>query len=370
VADLSVGINIALGLAPMVECPSFDSNEDGAITIDDLLAGLNAILNGCPPTPTPSVSHTPTQTASPTPTPTETATGTPTATPTPNLPPVIPERAIYRGYPGNEIRLAINAADPEGEDVRCSAASLPDGATLDELSGVFSWTPRDDQLGPEYVAFTCSDEGEPPATADGMLVFKIQPPDVCAAPECEPETGCTIPLPPVTEPCCNVTPSERVAEPSADCPGGRVLFLGRNDVGFGRMQDCDRMRVINFAQTGAVVRFHIETRCIDASHPVIVRARMETPERMPVFDLGQSVIMSQRRDGFAERLYVTFPVTSPPPYFDLQDAESNLRVTVTDVDGVVATETLRLKLTFTPIPDLAESSPKPTPTASPTPVPE
>jgi hypothetical protein len=353
VDEILVGINIALGALPLSQCPGFDANGDGEVAVDDVLAAIRALLDGCPGTPTPTA--TVTRTATPTTSPTTTGTATPTPTPTINLPPVIAEHVVYRGFPGNLIRLPIDAVDPTGDILRYAAQALPAGAVLDETTGVFEWTPAEDQLGPFFVDFTCTDSGEPPQAAEGTLIFKISPPDVCAEPECDPAAGCHVPLPEVTQSCCSQEPAVRVPEPAAGCPQGRVLFLGRNNDGFGRVQNCDTLRVINFAQSGAVVRFHVETRCIDAAFPVIVRADMRTSKRVMINNLGQRVFLQERGDGWAERFFVTFPVAGPTPFFDLEGAEANLKVTVLDQNGVEVEENLRLRLTFTPIPDLPET---------------
>jgi len=354
--ELLSGVDIALGLVPFWRCPAFDGTGDGAITIDEIVIAVRAALNGCPATPTPSRTGTGPRTETPTATPTLTV----------NHPPGIPARAIYRAYPGYEISVVLGAVDAEGDTIRCAASGLPNGAALDAATGVFTWTPRDDQLGPYSVPFTCTDAGVPPLSANGVLLVKVSPPNRCGTPVCDPETGCGVPLPPVTESCCDSEPTVRVAEPDAGCPEGRVLFVGRNILGFGRMQDCDTLRILNFAQVGAIARFNVEARCLNATLPMIVHARMETEQRL-LFDLGQHIQLERRSDGFVERHFVTFAVGGPAPYFDLQDAEANLHVTITDADNTSVEQSLRLKLTFTPIPDLPESNPTRRPTTEPGP---
>jgi hypothetical protein len=49
VAELIRGVNIALGNAPAESCPAFDRNGDDAVAIDELVAAVNAALDGCPP---------------------------------------------------------------------------------------------------------------------------------------------------------------------------------------------------------------------------------------------------------------------------------------------------------------------------------
>jgi hypothetical protein len=48
VDELVTGVNIALGLIPVDACPAFDPSHDGAVTVDELLAAVNTALNGCP----------------------------------------------------------------------------------------------------------------------------------------------------------------------------------------------------------------------------------------------------------------------------------------------------------------------------------
>lgn len=48
VNELLVGVNIALGNLPIDRCTAFDANADGAVTIDELLAAVNNALGTCP----------------------------------------------------------------------------------------------------------------------------------------------------------------------------------------------------------------------------------------------------------------------------------------------------------------------------------
>jgi hypothetical protein len=48
VDELLTAVNIALGNAPVGQCPAFDVNGDGAVTVNEILAGVNNALNGCP----------------------------------------------------------------------------------------------------------------------------------------------------------------------------------------------------------------------------------------------------------------------------------------------------------------------------------
>jgi hypothetical protein len=101
ISDILSGVNIALGNVQLETCPAFDANGDQQVTIDELLTAINNALTGIPypvaspsttPRPSaPTVTPTPIRTATPTrtgaleltQTPTRTATRTPTRTPTP-----------------------------------------------------------------------------------------------------------------------------------------------------------------------------------------------------------------------------------------------------------------------------------------------
>lgn len=342
--ELLIGVNISLGRAPLATCDRFDRDTSGTVTVDELVDAVGFALAGCAPTPT----------ASP----------TPTATQGPNRPPQLPPPSVYPAYPGNPIRFAIAAIDPDGDAVRCTSQDLPAGAVLDEVSRVFTWTPGEDQLGPFYVPYACRDTADPPGSAAGQLVFQVTPLDACQIPACDPATGCESSAPPLTEPCCTGEP-ERVGLPAVGCPEGLRLSVGRNPLGFGRMQSCDLYKITNFAQSRAVARFNIETRCLNLNNRVTIHARMETKERPQVFNEEVRTFLTASPDGLTGVRAVAFEIGNRP-YFDMQDAEANLVVSVTDQDDVTVTESLRLRLTFTEIPDLPDPTRTATPTATPT----
>jgi Putative Ig domain len=352
VNELITGVNIALGSAGVDACPSFDRDSNGVITIDEILAAVNALLLGCPATPMPTATASATKTATPS------VTATPTATLTPNQPPMLSALSLYRTYPGYPIQLAIGASDPDGDALTYAADTLPDGAQLDPATGVFSWMPTAEQLGPFYVPFSVSDTGQRPQSVQGELVFKVSPADPCTIATCDPANGCQISLVPLTAHCCAGVALPRVAEPVSDCPGARVAFLGRNVVaGFGKLQNCDQLKVVNFGQIGAAVRFNLETRCLRVEDaPVSVHVRIETTSlvRGAIVDDSTVANMQPGDNGYAQRLGLTFPVQPPGPFFDLDGAEANVTVTVTDFDQVTFTQSVRLVLISDPTKDLSD----------------
>ena len=52
VDELIKGVNIALGTTSVETCPSFDTDGDGAVTINELIAAVNRALTGCANTAT------------------------------------------------------------------------------------------------------------------------------------------------------------------------------------------------------------------------------------------------------------------------------------------------------------------------------
>lgn len=369
--ELVRGVNIALGQAAIEMCPAIDTDGLGDVSINELVAAVRAVLDGCPggPTTTPALTDTPL----PTSTPTATNTVSPTPTATMNQPPVLPTASIYRTFPGFPIRIALNSTDPEGEAVSCAIDSLPDGAAFDGETGVLTWTPTEQQLGPFYVPYRCSDDAAPSAEAVGKLTFKVSALDACTIPTCDPATGCTWTLAPLSEPCCAGGAVARVAEPVADCPEGRILYLGQN-VGldaFGRLQNCDVLVVKNFQQSGAEVQYNVETRCLSTLNRIGLRSRMDSnaANHQTVFDDIQAppLLFGEEHDGYARRRGYRFPVSGEGPFFDVQDAEANLTATLTDSDGVSVSQQVRVRLSFTPRPDLPDLDPTPPPAPTRTP---
>jgi len=48
VDEIIEGVNIALGLRPVVDCLPFDTSDDGTVTVEEIIAAVNAVLIGCP----------------------------------------------------------------------------------------------------------------------------------------------------------------------------------------------------------------------------------------------------------------------------------------------------------------------------------
>jgi hypothetical protein len=367
ISELIQAVNISLGQSAVTTCPAIDADGDGEVEINELVAAVSGSLNGCPgaPTATPPNTHT----AAPTSTATSITSATPTPTATANQPPVLPTASIYRTFPGFPIAVPLGVIDPEGGPVACAVENLPAGAAFDGETGVLSWTPDDDQLGAFYVPFECSDDGSPPLSVAGKLTFRVTARDTCVIPSCDPASGCTVTLPPPSERCCDGVPLARVAEPVAGCPEGRVLYTGQNESvdTFGRVQNCDVMKLTTFSQASAQVRFRTETRCMNTLNRLNLLAHMESTSatRQELFNysaLPQKY--AEEDDGFARYRTYAFIIGGGGPYFDLEGAEANLTLTLRDSDNVVVTHQVRVRLSFTPQPELPDVDPSPPPTAT------
>jgi hypothetical protein len=320
------------GPAPYCD-PAGDTNSDGAINIADPTYLLNFLFSGGP--------------------------GMSDLTPEEldlcaNHPPAVPSRDVYRTYPGEPAELPVGASDPDGDPLRYRVEDFPAGATLDETTGMIRWTPEESQLGPFYLRFSVSDDAIPPASVDGRVVFLVQPPDPCNSPECDPRSGCEATLPPLTEVCCTEEPQMRVPEPEVGCPEGAVLHVGRNTRrGFGRLQNCDRLRTPDLGQGGVGVLVSFEVRCVETFLPVTVRVRLETAAVLLV-DEERDWFFWDRADGYGELLSRLFPI--PPAESDtiVEGAQADLTVTARDIDGVELRRKLRLVLTKGPLDDLPD----------------
>lgn len=338
VDELLTGIAIALGVRPMQDCLPFDSDGDGQVVVSEIVTAVNASLVGCPepiPTPTPTVTATPTA----------------TSTPLPNEAPQLLQSTLYYASPGVDIRYAIQALDPEGGTLQYLADELPEGASLDPASGIFSWTPSEAQVGPHTIPFRVVDDGSVPSATEGSLTLQVEALSPCTNVTCDPATGCTYTLKSLAENCCPVEEQPRIPFVDAGCPEGGVFFAGRNTQGgIGRLQQCDWLRVLNFAQAGAAVRLNFEARCLSQFNSIRVRVRMQTQSRLMVDD-DVGLTFFEGNNGYIERITVPFDVRGGGPFFDLDFAEANLSVTATDATGASYRTDRRVRLTFEPVPD-------------------
>jgi len=337
IEDLHEVIGRALDGAARDGCVGSGSSVDEPVTIDDVVAVAARSQVGCPPTPTP--------------------TPEPTATATINRPPVLSTRNVYRSFASFPIAIPMTAVDPDGGPlVFSTTAALPDTASLDPSTGLFSWMPADEHVGSYVIPVTVMDSADPPLGSTADLALRVLPLDACVKPVCTPAGGCQFDLEGVGTNCCaDGPPNVRVPEPDVACPAGRSVHIGRNSLnGFGRLYNCDRLRAFNSGQVGVTMRFHVEIRCFDVTTgPIQIDARMETKSRL-LFSRTQFANFTERRDGWAERLFLALPVQGPSPFFDLGEAEANFEITVIDRAGNSASDRVRVILQFEPLDDLPD----------------
>ncbi len=77
--------------------------------------------------------------------------------PSGNLAPVVKSIQKATVEVGKSLTFTVSASDQNGDTLTYSASDLPEGATLDRNSGLFSWAPTAEQEGTHIVAFEVSD---------------------------------------------------------------------------------------------------------------------------------------------------------------------------------------------------------------------
>ncbi len=271
-----------------------------------------------------------------------------------NQAPVFEAAGIYRTHPGETVNRPTGAVDPDGDTLGFSATGLPTGATIDSVTGKIQWEPGPDQLGPFYVTVTATDDGEPSLSTDRVFPFHVAPDDECVDPNCDPASGCEDNPVPLDLSCCEVGPAGRPVDAMATCPEGRLLHVGRNLVGFGPLQNCDRLPLQAFAQGGVFLRMHAEATCLSATELANLSVRLENTTSL-LIDQSSQVNLAQRSDGFVQILDFFLAVSVPGDFAELEGTEAELTVTLTDHTGEEAGATLRVVLTLdTGIPDLPD----------------
>jgi hypothetical protein len=76
---------------------------------------------------------------------------------TPNTPPEFPPLDEQKVYVGVEFTLQLDATDADEDSLVFVAPTLPEGAHLDFQTGIFTWTPSEEQFGLQGIKFTVAD---------------------------------------------------------------------------------------------------------------------------------------------------------------------------------------------------------------------
>lgn len=271
-----------------------------------------------------------------------------------NLPPSLPNFGIYRAYPGFNIELPIGAIDPERQGLQNVFNGLPAGAQFDEETATLRWTPGEEQRGPFYVSLTVTDSGIPPEAVVRQIVFQIAPIEGCTISQCDPATGCVYEQASLADNCCEGEPLIRVPEPNVGCPEGRILFVGRNQQGFGRLRNCDHLQFVPFSQGfGALITVHIEARCINLDESSTLQISLTREDRV-LFDVQRNIFLRERDDGFGQTLGLLFSIDRTISNQSLEGSQAILAARVTDADGVVVERSVRVLLTLSDVADIPD----------------
>jgi hypothetical protein len=80
------------------------------------------------------------------------------------------------GKVGQLLQFPVVATDPNGEQITYSLHNAPAGATLDPVTGIFSWTPTEGQQGTySGVAFMAIDNGTPLKSMTRTITITVIP---------------------------------------------------------------------------------------------------------------------------------------------------------------------------------------------------
>jgi hypothetical protein len=231
---------------------------------------------------------------------------------------------------------------------------------LDPQTGVLSWTPQSNNIGPYSIQYTVTDDGLPQLSSSGSLQLEVMSADACLALECDPATGCTAMPLAIEFDCCSAPPVERLSRPLEDCPGGARIEVGRNFSGFGPIQNCDLLPLASMAQGRTTTKMHIAARCIRNDRAVSMRVQLFTPTVVLVNITQPNLPFPTLENGFAGRRNQTYAIddsTVPPEEFE--GAEAQLLVTVQDADGIFLERSFRVRLTLNAAEDLPDDENSP-----------
>lgn len=312
VDEIVIGVGIALGQGNAEDCAPFDRSRDNAVTVDEILAAVDAALNGC----------------------------------TPNQAPETVDLPLYRTYPGQQVRVTIPGSDADGDDLRFDSTTLPPGATLDSGTGVLAWDPTAADVGVYPLTYTVTDDGIPSLSASGGFELRVATLEQCVEVECDPAVGCIETPVDVGTMCCTGEEPARVAEPLGECPDGAMIVVGRNEEGFGPLQNCDELPVISLGQGGTRVTMHFAARCIFSAEGANLRIQMYNSE-FTLVNRTSRINFRPVDNGYAAvfNLSSTIDDSLFEPFL-LEGAEQQLYVSVQDANGLLVERTLRIRTTL------------------------
>ena len=82
-------------------------------------------------------------------------------------------------YDGGLLEFTVSATDPDGDNLTYTVEGLPEGASFDSESYLFSWSPGNDQYGSYSLIFTVTDDGDPiMSTSEGIIITVESQPSI------------------------------------------------------------------------------------------------------------------------------------------------------------------------------------------------
>jgi hypothetical protein len=95
----------------------------------------------------------------------------------PNKAPVFsPPLTAKTAYAGTRLSFTVSALDPDGDEIKLSAAGLPAGASFDPALGTFGWTPAAGQAGQKYAVSFSALDGYTTVTAPVTITVRPNTP--------------------------------------------------------------------------------------------------------------------------------------------------------------------------------------------------
>lgn len=325
VDEIVIGLGIALGQGDLGSCAPFDRSRDNAVTVDEILAAVDAALNGCTPNQTPETADLPS----------------------------------YRTYPGQQVRVTIPGSDADGDHLRFDSTTLPLGATLDSGTGVLSWDPTAADVGVYALTYTVSDDGIPSLSASGGFELRVAALEQCVELDCDPGVGCVAIPVDIGTLCCTGEEPIRVAEPLGECPDGAIIVAGRNEEGFGQLRNCDEVPVVSLGQGGTRVTMHFAARCIFSAEGANLRIQMYNDE-FTLVNRTSRLNFRPVDNGYAAVFNISSTIDDS--LFEprlLEGAEQQLYVSVQDANGLLVERTLRIRTTLQGRDDLPDDANSP-----------
>lgn len=74
-----------------------------------------------------------------------------------NRPPIIDSSPVTKGTEGSPYSYQVHATDPDGDQITYSVKDSPDGLSINNVSGLISWTPTQNQTGVRQVTVVAAD---------------------------------------------------------------------------------------------------------------------------------------------------------------------------------------------------------------------